>query len=177
MGDDDGGAVAHHKVQSLLDQNFRFGIDIGGGFIENQNIRLHHHGPGKGEQLALAHGKVGAAFIQARVITLRQPFYKGMGVHLFTGLNNLFPADLLVAQPYIFQNAAGKKKDILQHQGHGAAQVPQVVRAYVPPVDLNTSFLNIILPAQQIYQRAFTRAGMTDNGDTAFRGHLKTDIP
>ena len=40
MGDDDGGAVAHQFFHGLLDPAFGLGVDVGGGFVEHQNVRV-----------------------------------------------------------------------------------------------------------------------------------------
>ena len=54
VGNGDGGPALSHLLEGMLDDLFGLRIDIGGGFIQNQNLRLGSDRPGKGDELALA---------------------------------------------------------------------------------------------------------------------------
>ena len=54
MGDGDGGPALSHLLEGMLDDLFRFRINIGSGLIQNQNLRLGSDRSGKGDELALA---------------------------------------------------------------------------------------------------------------------------
>src|ERR1700679_3998770 len=48
VGDDEGGAAAHQVAQTFLDERFGFGIEAGGGFVENQDARIGEDSAGDG---------------------------------------------------------------------------------------------------------------------------------
>ena len=72
VGDDEGGAVFHHFGHGLLDQLFRFRVQRGGGFVENEDLRFFQHGPGDGDALALAVGQEDAALADHGLVLQRQ---------------------------------------------------------------------------------------------------------
>ena len=47
VGDNDGSAALQHALQSLLDQHLGIGVDVGGRFIQDDDARVTHHGPGE----------------------------------------------------------------------------------------------------------------------------------
>ena len=54
VGNGDGGSAHSHLLERMLDDLFRFRINIGSGLIQNQNLRLGSDRSGKGDELALA---------------------------------------------------------------------------------------------------------------------------
>jgi len=54
VGDDDGGTVAHQFFEGVLDESFRFGIEGGGGFVEDEDGGIAEDSAGDAESLALA---------------------------------------------------------------------------------------------------------------------------
>ena len=68
MRDDERGAAAHQVREAFLDHGFGFGIEAGGGFVENQDARIGEDGAGDGDALALAAGKFHAALADDGVV-------------------------------------------------------------------------------------------------------------
>ena len=58
--------------QAGLDQSFAFGVEIAGGFVENQNPRIGQHGAGDGQPLSLAAAELHAPFADQRVVAVGQ---------------------------------------------------------------------------------------------------------
>src|SRR5579871_4192849 len=58
MGNDEGRAAAHEIGQALLDEGFGFGIEAGGGFVEDENAGLGQDGARDGDALFLAAGEL-----------------------------------------------------------------------------------------------------------------------
>ena len=54
MRNDKGGAAAQQRGQAGLYEVFGFGVDAGGGFVEDEQARVGEQGPHETEQLALA---------------------------------------------------------------------------------------------------------------------------
>ena len=62
MGDDEHRADVLHLLQRILDEDLGLGVDIGGGFVQNQDLRLMENGPGEGKKLSLASREILARF-------------------------------------------------------------------------------------------------------------------
>ena len=62
VGNGDGGASVHQLACRFFEQGFGFGVECGGGFVENQNRRVFEESAGEGEALGLSAGEAGAAF-------------------------------------------------------------------------------------------------------------------
>ena len=70
MGNGNSGSTLPHFPERMLDQLLSFRIDIGSGFVQNQDFRLGCDGSGKGQKLSLATGEGGAAFSNRTIIAL-----------------------------------------------------------------------------------------------------------
>src|SRR5659263_500632 len=62
MGDDDGGPLLHQALQGIKNQYFRGGVQVRGGFVQDENGSVFEKGPGDSEQLSLPPGELYAAF-------------------------------------------------------------------------------------------------------------------
>ena len=60
------------RFERLADAQFRFGIDAGSGFVQNQNARIVRQRARKADQLFLSGGEAVAALADRRVESLRQ---------------------------------------------------------------------------------------------------------
>ena len=70
--DHDHGAVLHQVGQRLLHQHFRFGVEMRGGFVQNQDGRVLEQGAGDGDALPLAAAQPHAAVADHRLVAFRQ---------------------------------------------------------------------------------------------------------
>ena len=65
--DDEHRAAMHNPLHVVLNDALAFIIERAGGFIENQDARIHDQRARNGDALALAAGKVGAALADTSV--------------------------------------------------------------------------------------------------------------
>jgi len=65
MCDDQGGASTEQAVEGIANQQLGFGVDAGGGFVEDEEVRIVREGAGEIDELALADGERGAALVDA----------------------------------------------------------------------------------------------------------------
>ena len=72
MRNADDGPVFGQRVNGRLDFSFRFGIERGCRFVENQDGRIAHEGSSDGDALPLALGKIGPAFAHFSVVAQRK---------------------------------------------------------------------------------------------------------
>jgi hypothetical protein len=56
MGDEKHGTVPTHLGEVALDNGFGLVIERAGGFVEDEDARVTHQGPGNGQALALPTG-------------------------------------------------------------------------------------------------------------------------
>ena len=49
VSNDEHGANVLHLLQRVLDENFRFGVDVGGGFVQDHHAGFMDDGTGKAE--------------------------------------------------------------------------------------------------------------------------------
>ena len=72
VSDDEGGAADHQIGKSFLHKHFGFGVELGSGFIEDEDRRILQDGAGDGDALALAAAEAGAAFTDHGIVAFRQ---------------------------------------------------------------------------------------------------------
>ena len=70
VGDGDSGSALHEGVESLLDGEFAFGVEGGGGFVEDEDGGVAEECAGDGDALSLAAGEVEAAVADGGVVGL-----------------------------------------------------------------------------------------------------------
>src|SRR5947208_9912867 len=70
------GAAFHQVLEALLNEGFRFGVEAGGGFIEDQNFRIGENSASNGDPLALPAGKLDSAFTNDGVIFIFEALRK-----------------------------------------------------------------------------------------------------
>lgn len=87
VGDDEAGASGHQAVEGFLNFGLGAGIDVAGGFVEDDQARVGHHHAGDGKQLALALAEVAAPFGEQGVVAVGQAQDEVVGVGLFGGFD------------------------------------------------------------------------------------------
>src|SRR6266700_6768397 len=68
MSDDKCRAATHQVTQPFLNQRFRFGVQTGSRFIENEDARIGKNGAGDGDALLLSARKFYSAFADDRIV-------------------------------------------------------------------------------------------------------------
>ena len=76
MGDGDGGATHHQRVQGVADQEFGFGIDARGGFVEDKNLRIVRQRARERQKLPLPDRQGCASLVDRMIETQRQCIIK-----------------------------------------------------------------------------------------------------
>src|SRR5580765_2292135 len=76
MRDNERGAAAHQVPQPFLNQRFRFRVEAGGRFIENQDARIGENRARDGDALFLPAGQSHTAFTHDRVVFVGEVFRK-----------------------------------------------------------------------------------------------------
>src|SRR6185437_9481913 len=70
VGDDYAGAVFHHLIDSVLYEAFAFGVERGGGFVEDEDGGIFQEGACDGQALTFAATELAAAVTDVGLVTL-----------------------------------------------------------------------------------------------------------
>ena len=83
MGDEERCSAVHDLFEGLGDDFFTVGVEVGGGFVEDEYFGVGDEGPGDGEALEFAAGESDAAFAELGLKFFRGGFDDGFDVGLF----------------------------------------------------------------------------------------------
>src|SRR6185437_5356706 len=77
------------SFDSLLNQFFTFGIDLAGGFVEDEDRRFPEYRAGDAQSLLLTAGQLPAQFSQNRLVSLRFIEDEVVGIRLLRRFDHL----------------------------------------------------------------------------------------
>src|SRR5205085_12152009 len=80
VGDDEGGAALEQVGQRRLDELLALGVEVAGGLVEDQDLRVGQDRAGDADALALAAGQLEPALADERVVALGQSVDELVGV-------------------------------------------------------------------------------------------------
>ena len=72
VGDGDDSAALHQFARGFFEQGFGFGVEAGGGFIEDEDGGVFEESAREGYALGLSAGEAGAAFTDDGFIIIRK---------------------------------------------------------------------------------------------------------
>ena len=72
VGDDEARAAFHQRGQAGLDHPFAFGVEVAGGLVEDEDLRVGQDRAGDGDPLPLAAAELHAALADERVVAVGQ---------------------------------------------------------------------------------------------------------
>ena len=170
-----GGAVLTVEGEQLLDNGFAGGrVEIAGGLIGKQQLRLHRKGAGQGHALLFAAGQLRGV--------MAQPLAQADGVERRGGrLAGLAVTSKLQRQHDVFERCkAAQQLERLEHETHlaGACGGASV---FVQGVDALTAQPNLsrrrgVQAGQQRQQRGLARAGTADDGHALAVGNGEVEL-
>lgn len=99
--------------QVALNHGFRFVIEGAGCFVEDQNTRLAHQGPGNGQTLALPTRQGAAMFSHHGVVSLGQCHNEVMCSGQGNGLDNALHKHARVGQGNVVTHRAAEQNTVL----------------------------------------------------------------
>ena len=129
------GAAARHVRQVGVDQGLAFRIERAGRLVQDQDARVVHQGAGDRQALPLAAGQVGRAFLDQRLIAVRQALDELRGAGQPGGMDRVRQRQAGAAGQDVFRDRAAEQEVLLQHHAEVAAQMRQVDVAQIDAVD------------------------------------------
>ena len=110
---------------------FVFGVDIGGGFIQNDDGRVFQHGPGDGEPLAFAAGEGSSRLADDGVVALGQFQNEIVAAGLFRRRNHLIHGRVRLPKRMLLAIGIVEQIYVLEHEAEILHQAVHVVIAHV----------------------------------------------
>lgn len=141
VGNDQNGAVFHDAIEGLLDESFGFGIEGGGGFIEDENTGIMKDGAGDRDALALTAGQINSAFTDPGFVTLGKLFDELMGVGDFGGSDDLIAIVAHLSKGDVLGDRTGEQDGVLGDDANLVTQAGEGEVAYITTIDRDFALL------------------------------------
>ena len=169
-----GGTALHEALQGFLHEAFRFVVERGGGFVEDQDGGILVHGACNGQPLALAAGELGRVVSHHAVHAHGQAFDEGAEIG---GLQRRLHAGTIqfAAQGHVGSNGVVEHHHVLAHHGDLGAQAVEgpVVQSHV--VEQHAPARRQHKARQQVDQRGLARSRWPHKGHDLARGDVQVD--
>ena len=162
--------------KSPLDLHFGIGIDVAGGFVQDQHGRVRQHHAGDGEKLLLAFGNASAVRRDPGVVAVFQPSDEPVGARLLRRRDDFFHRGVRLRIGDIVPYAAVEKPGVLKDHAELGAQVVPGQPADVDAVDPDAAAVSVVEPHQQVDERRFPRPRFSHDGDAAARLYVEGEM-
>ena len=130
------------------------GVEVGGGFVEDENARLLEQRTGDGDALFLAARKPGTALADLGLIAVGQGFDGVVDFGPLAGLHDLLKTGMRVGEQKIVIEGAGEDHCFLRHDAELAAQFIGGKVAEIAAIEQDAALFGKVKPLQQFCQRA-----------------------
>ena len=162
VGDDDHSLVPDQAGERFLDHGFVLHIQAGACLIQQDDRRVLQEGPGDGDTLAFATGKLASVFTNDRIISLRQFHREFVAVGQPGRRQHFIIRGVFFSDPDVFQNAVVEQRDILEHDGIDVEQGLRINAGNVLPADGDPPAADIPEPCGQAGNGGLSTAGRSD---------------
>ena len=160
----------------LLNEHFRFRIDICRCFVKNENLRLVQHRSCKGQELTLTLREVFAALDDFFVKPVFELVDERIRAHVLARVCHFFLSERIVVERDVALDRAAEKEHILQHLPYRLAQRVDGDCGDVPVVNENLTFLYIVIAHDKAENCGLARARCADERACLFglndKGHV-----
>lgn len=171
--DDQGSSALGQFVQCALDRRFRFRIEGGCGFIQNENRRIFQKHAGDRDPLFLAAGQFHPALTDDGVQPVGQRTDKRFQFGTADRFPNFFIGSIQFPVPDVVSQRTRKQEHILLNDSDLLAQRSQLDITNIMTVYRDRTGLNIVKTRQQAANRRFAGAGRTDKGHCFSRTNIQ----
>ena len=165
--DGEDGATFHGVFQGRLDGPLGFGVEGGGGFVEDQDGGVPQEGAGDGQSLPLPPGEEGAALGDGGVVALRHGGDEVVGVGGLGGGFDLVAGGFGHAVGDVVGDGVVEEEGVLGDESDALAQAGEGPVAQVLPGDADGAGGGVEEARQEVDEGGFPRAGAADEGDEA----------
>jgi hypothetical protein len=149
VSNDQRGAADQEFAKSILDEPFALGIQIAGGFIQDQHCGILEDGPRNGYPLTLATRQLDPSFPHQCFVSLRQPLDKFVGVCRLGGGLDFVLRGTRTRIGNVLPDCATEKRRILRNDADCASEIGQSQIPHVDPVQEHAAPVHIPESRQQ----------------------------
>ena len=173
--DGEGRAVLRELVDRVLDQLFRLGVERGGRFVEDQDLRVVDQRAGDRHSLTFTAGEGIALLADHCVVAVREIHDEVVRVRHLRRLDDFLVGGVGLRVLDVVADRAGEEVRLLQHDADLGAQ--RVLRDVldVDVVDHDRAFRHIVQTHQEIDEGRLAGAGMPDHADHLALLHVEVD--
>ena len=169
---DEAGAPCQHRLDGVLDELFRLGVDAAGSLVQNEDARVGEDHAGEAHKLLLPCGKAAAALAHLCAVAVGQGFDEAVRPHHGGGALHLVQCGVLAAVADVVRNAAAEQVRRLQHIAQRGVQPELAALTVVHAVDEHLARGRFVKTAHQVDDGAFARARLAHQGDGLARLYL-----
>ena len=158
VGDHEDGPCTGKAREGFLDFCFAFGVEGGGGLVQQQDRRIAQDGAGERDALALAAGEVSAHLAGGRVIAAWHREDELMRVGGSGGRLDFGAAGVKAPKRDVAGDRVVKQRRVLRDERHVAAQALAGHVAHIETVDTDAAGRVVVEAHEQVEHSRFARA-------------------
>ena len=176
VGDDEDGAAGHQIVERTLHEHFGFGVELRGGFVEDENGRVFEQGAGDGEALALAAGEALTAVADESLVSLGHLHDEIVRHGGFGGGENFFFGEIRAAVAEIAPDRVVEKNGFLGDDRHLPTQRTQGDVAKIVAVNADGAGSGGVKTREEIDESGLAGAAGADDCYDCAGGNFERDV-
>ena len=176
VSDDDGGAALHKVAEGVLDGGFGFGVEGGGGFVEDEDGGVFQNGASDGDALTLPTGELDAAFADHGVVAIGKVGDEFIGVGEACGFVDFFGSGAWFAVSDVFEDGTVKEGGFLRDVADGFAKTALGDVANVLTVYKDGAFFDVGETEEKFGEGGFAGAASADKPDAFARGDGEGEV-
>jgi hypothetical protein len=150
VSDHNGSSSLQKFPDCLLDKDFRFRIDTGGGFIKDEYRGMDSECAGEGDKLFLPDGKGGTPLFHLGIVLSGHPFDEALCPDHPGCRTDAVDGDVFVAEINVGFDVSGEEKDVLEYNCHMPPKVSGADGPDICAVDEDLTPLELIETAEEI---------------------------
>ena len=175
VGDDDNGFVLHQRVDGLLHGDFAFGVERGGGFVQDDDGRVFQQGAGDADALFFAAGEFAADVAHAGLVAFGHRHDEVVAAGGAGGGFDFCVCGVCLAEADIVGDGVVKQVNVLEDDGNLPHQVFLGEGADVAAADEDAPLLRVGVAHDEADEGGFAAAAVPDQrGEGAF-GDVQAD--
>lgn len=176
VSNDKDGFIPHQIVDGLLHDAFRFVVQSGGGFVQNDDGGIFQKGASNGHTLFLPAGEENAAFSDFGIDAVGQAGDEVGEVSAVQRAVYFLICGTGVTKQNVFSDGTGKEEIILKDYGDICPQGLQRIVPDILAVDLYRALRHVVKARQQTDQCAFASAGISHQSQSLSDFYVEIDI-
>src|SRR5262245_411055 len=174
MRDNERRAAAHQVTQTFLNQRFRFRVEAGSGFVENQDARISENRAGDGDALFLPARQTHAAFADDGVVLVREVFRELIYAGDAASFEDFLFARIRPRERHVLADRSVEEKSVLQHDSELRAVAAQLHGREVYSIHEDAPTRRFVERCDQTYDGGLPCSGWPDESGHSSRLRIET---